>query len=254
MPLLAFRLARPSVLVDINRIAGLDDVKVADSTVEVDAMVREHAAERDGVIREHVPLLAAALPLIGHAAIRTRGTIGGSVSHADPAAELPAVAVATEAQMVVRSAARGERIIPAGGFFEGYFTTALEADEILTAVRFPAAPAGTGVRFEEAARRHGDFAMLGVAASLRLEGGCIADPRLALIGVADTPVRSAEAEAVLVGAIPGGAAFEAAATAAVRDLSPPSDLHGSAAYRRSVAGSLVRRALEGAAVAVGGAV
>jgi carbon-monoxide dehydrogenase medium subunit len=252
VPLLAFRLARPAVLVDINRVPGLDAVGAADGVLSVGAMVREHAAERSDAVRDHVPLLGAALPLIGHPAIRTRGTIGGSVSHADPAAELPAVALATDARLVVRSAARGERTIAAADFFQGYFTTSLEADEILVEVRFPVSPGGTGVRFEEAARRQGDFAMVGVAASLRLVDDAIADARVVLIGVADIPVRSAEAEAVLTGVAPGGSAFDAAAAAAVRDLTPPTDLHGSAAYRRSVAGSLVRRALEGAVAAAAG--
>jgi carbon-monoxide dehydrogenase medium subunit len=253
VPLLAFRLARPAVLVDINRIQGLSDVTTTDGVLAVGAMVREQAAERSAAIRDQVPLLAEALPLIGHPAIRTRGTIGGSISHADPAAELPAVALATDAQLVARSAARGERTIAASDFFRGYFTTVLEADEILTQVRFPVASAGTGVRFEEAARRQGDFAMVGVAASLHLVEGAITDARVVLIGVADTPLRSAEAEAALAGARPGGTVFDEAATAATRDLTPPTDLHGSAAYRRSVAATLVRRALEGAVTAAGGA-
>jgi aerobic carbon-monoxide dehydrogenase medium subunit len=163
------------------------------------------------------------------------------------------VALATDARLVVRSAARGERTIAASDFFRGYFTTVLEADEILTEVRFPVAPVGTGVRFEEAARRQGDFAMVGVAASLHLVDGAITDPRIVLIGVADTPLRSTEPEAVLAGAQPTGSVFDEAVAAATRDLMPPTDLHGSAAYRRSVAGSLIRRALEGAVAAAGGA-
>jgi carbon-monoxide dehydrogenase medium subunit len=252
VPMMAFRLARPSVLVDLNRLPGLSGVEVAGDVVTVGAMVREHAAERSSDLLERVPLLAEALPLIGHAAIRSRGTIGGSLSHADPAAELPAVALATGAELVLRSAARGERTVAAGDFFEGYFTTALADDEILTAVRFPVAAAGTGACFAEAARRHGDFAMVGVAASLQLDGGTIADARLALIGVSDVPVRVGEAEAELVGQAPTSAAFDAAVAAAVRGLTPPSDVHASAAYRRSVAGVLVRRALDGAAAASGG--
>ncbi|MGE0794163.1 MAG: xanthine dehydrogenase family protein subunit M [Acidimicrobiia bacterium] len=253
VPLMAFRLARPAVLVDVNRVPGLSEVAVHDGALVVGTMVRERAAERSPAVRAHVPLLAEALPLVGHPAIRSRGTVGGSIAHADPAAELPAVALATDAVLVARSAARGERAIAAADFFLGYFTTALEPDEILTEVRFPVAPAGTGVRFEEAARRHGDFAMVGVGASVQLDGGTVVDARIALLGVADAPVRSAEAEAMLRGGPPSRAAFEAAANAAVRELTPPSDLHGSAAYRRSVAGTLVTRALEGAAAAAGGA-
>jgi carbon-monoxide dehydrogenase medium subunit len=235
------------VLVDLNQLPGLSEVTVSGDTVVVGSMVRERAAERSTALLERVPLLAEALPLIGHEAIRTRGTIGGSLSHADPAAELPAVALATGATLVLTSAARGERTVDAADFFAGYFTTALEADEILTEVRFPSSPKGTGVCFEEAARRHGDFAMVGVAASLRLDGSTIADARLALIGVSDVPVRALEAEQALVGQTAGAAAFGEAAALAVRDLTPPTDLHGSAAYRVSVAGTLVGRALAKAA-------
>jgi carbon-monoxide dehydrogenase medium subunit len=248
VPMMAFRLARPSVLVDLNQLPGLSEITVSGDTVVVGSMVRERAAERSAAMKERVPLLAEALPLIGHEAIRTRGTIGGSLSHADPAAELPAVALATGATLVLSSAARGERSVEAADFFEGYFTTALEPDEILTEIRFPSSPEGTGVCIEEAARRHGDFAMVGVAASLRLDGSTIADARLALIGVSDVPVRAREAEQALIGQAAGAAAYGEAAALAVRDLTPSTDLHGSAAYRVSVAGTLVGRALEGAAV------
>jgi len=244
VPLLSFRLARPAVLVDLNAVGGLSGVSAADGHVTVGSMVRERAAGRSTTIADQIPLMASAIPLIGHEAIRTRGTIGGSIAHADPAAELPAVAVATRAQMVARSAGRGERTVPATEFFQGYFTTALAADELLTEVRFPEMGSGWGAHFEEAARREGDFAMVGVAAAIHLADATIDDARLVLIGVGDTPGRAEDAERVLIGAEPGADAFEEAAAAAVRDLEPPSDLHGSATYRRYVAQILVRRALD----------
>jgi aerobic carbon-monoxide dehydrogenase medium subunit len=247
MPLLSLRLARPSVLVDLGRVDGLDEVSDQNGTVTIGTMVRERAIERSPVVAEKIPLLAAALPLIGHPAIRNRGTVGGSIAHADPSAEIPAVAVALEAEMVMRSAARGERRVTAAEFFQGFFTTALEPDEALVAICFPVAPPGSGVAFVEAARRHGDFAMVGAAAAVNAENGRITDARIALIGVADTPLRRSEAEQALVGAEIGSAPFEAAAAAAGEGLTPASDLHGTSAYRTHLARVLTRRALEKAA-------
>jgi carbon-monoxide dehydrogenase medium subunit len=191
-------------------------------------------------------LLAAALPLIGHEAIRSRGTIGGSLAHADPAAELPAVARALDAEIVVRSQA-GERVIPAADWFEGYLTTSRRSDELLVEVRFPAAAPGTGVTFQEVARRHGDFAIVGLAASLTLSDGAISDARLAFAGLSDVPVRAADAEDLLVGQVPSAELFDAAARRATDDIDPPADLHGSSDYRRKVAAALVRRSLRAAA-------
>src|SRR5580693_7309943 len=188
IPLLALRLARPAVLIDINGVDGLSGVSATDGSVGIGAMTREYVAEESAVIADAVPLLAAALPLIGHEAIRSRGTIGGSLAHADPAAELPAVALALDAEFVVRSQS-GERVIPAAEWFEGYLATARRPDEILVEVRFPAAAPGTGVSFQEVARRHGDFAIVGLAASLTLADGAVSDARLAFSGVADVPVR-----------------------------------------------------------------
>ena len=247
MPLLSLRLARPSALVDLGRVGGLDGIIEQDHTVTIGTMVRERAMERSAVVAEKIPLLAAGLPLIGHPAIRNRGTVGGSIAHADPAAEIPAVAVALEAEMVIRSAARGERRVPAADFFQGFFTTALEPDEALVSVCFPVAPPGSGVAFVEAARRHGDFAMVGAAAALNAEDGRITDARIALIGVADTPLRRREAEQALLGAEVGSAPFEDAAAAAAEGLTPASDLHGTGQYRRHLARVLTRRALEQAA-------
>jgi aerobic carbon-monoxide dehydrogenase medium subunit len=246
IPLLALRLARPAMLIDINGLGELSGLSVTDGWLTVGAVTREYVAEESPVVAESVPLLAAALPLIGHEAIRSRGTIGGSLAHGDPAAELPAVALALDAEFVVRSQA-GDRVIPAAEWFEGYLTTARRPDELLAQVRFPTAGPGTGVAFLEIARRHGDFAIVGLAASLTLAAGVIADARLALAGVSDVPVRAAGAEDFLVGQRPSENVFEEAARRAAADLNPPADLHGSSDYRKKVAATLVRRGLQAAA-------
>jgi carbon-monoxide dehydrogenase medium subunit len=191
-------------------------------------------------------LLAAALPLIGHEAIRNRGTVGGSLAHADPAAELPAVALALDAEFVVRGPS-GERVIPAANWFEGYLTTTRQPDELLVQVWFPAARPGTGASFLEVARRHGDFAIVGLATSVVLSDGAISDARLAFAGISDVPVRAADAEHLLVGERPSEELFEAAARRATAHMEPPSDLHGSSDYRKKIATALVRRGLRAAA-------
>jgi carbon-monoxide dehydrogenase medium subunit len=246
MPLLALRLARPAVLIDINGIDELSGVTATDGWVAIGAMTREYVAEESETVADAVPLLAAALPLIGHEAIRSRGTIGGSLAHADPAAELPAVARALDAEFVVRGPS-GERVIPAAQWFEGYLTTSRHPDELLVEVRFPAAGPEMGTSFQEVARRHGDFAIVGLAASLVLAGGVISDARLAFAGVSDVPVRAAAAEDLLVGERPSAELFDEAARRATEDLDPPADLHGSSDYRKTVAAAVVRRGLRAAA-------
>jgi len=246
IPLLAMRLAYPAVLIDINGIAELSGVSAANGWVTIGAMTREYVAEDSETVAGTVPLLAAALPLIGHEAIRSRGTIGGSLAHADPAAELPAVARALDAEFVVRGQS-GERVVPAAEWFEGFLTTSRRPDELLTEVRFPAADRGTGISFQEVARRHGDFAIVGLAASLTLSGGAISDARLAFSGVSDVPVRAVGAEDLLVGEGPSPELFDEAARRATDDIDPPADLHGSSDYRRKVAGALARRGLRAAA-------
>jgi aerobic carbon-monoxide dehydrogenase medium subunit len=246
IPLMALRLARPAVLIDINGLGELSLVAATDGRVAIGAMTREYVAEDSATVGDAVPLLAAALPLIGHEAIRNRGTIGGSLAHADPAAELPAVALALDAQFVVRGRA-GERVIPAADWFEGYLATSRRPDELLTEVRFPAAAPGTGVAFLEVARRHGDFAIVGLAVSLTLADGVIGDARLAFAGVSDVPVRAAEAEDLLAGERPSAELFAEAARAATAGLDPPADLNGSSEYRKQVAAALVRRGLQAAA-------
>jgi carbon-monoxide dehydrogenase medium subunit len=246
IPLLALRLARPAVLIDINGIDELSGVSATDGWVAIGAMTREYVAEDSETVADTVPLLAAALPLIGHEAIRSRGTVGGSLAHADPAAELPAVARALDAEFVVCGQS-GERVVPAAEWFEGYLTTSCRPDELLVEVRFPAAGRGTGISFQEVARRHGDFAIVGLAASLTLSEGAVTDARLALAGVSDVPVRAADAEDLLVGERPSAELFDEAARRATDDLDPPADVHGSSEYRRKVAAALVRRGLRAAA-------
>jgi aerobic carbon-monoxide dehydrogenase medium subunit len=246
IPLLALRLAHPAVLIDINGITDLSGVSAANGSVAIGAMTREYVAEESETVADAVPLLAAALPLVGHEAIRSRGTIGGSLAHADPAAELPAVARALDAEFVVRGRP-GERVVPAAEWFEGYLTTSRRPDELLVQVRFPAVGRGTGISFGEVARRHGDFAIVGLATSLTLSEGTISDARLAFAGMSDVPVRATGAEELLAGERPSAELFDEAARRATDDIDPPADLHGSADYRRKVAAALVRRGLRAAA-------
>lgn len=249
LPLLALRLAHPSVLVDVNGIEELATVVRHDDTVAIGATVRHRHAERSGEIRSAVPLIAQAMPLVGHLAIRSRGTIGGSLAHADPAAELPAVALALGATFTVRSRDRGERTIDADDFFLGYFTTAIETDELLTATTFPVAGPNSGFAIEEVARRHGDFAMIGAIVAVTVDAGAITQARIVLLNAAERPLRATAAEQAITGAPADGAggSFADAAAAAAADLEPSGDLHASPAYRRKVAAVCVRRALEKAA-------
>jgi aerobic carbon-monoxide dehydrogenase medium subunit len=246
IPLLALRLARPAVLIDINGIDELSGVSATDGRVAVGAMTREYVAEESETVADAVPLLAAALPLIGHEAIRSRGTIGGSLAHADPAAELPAVARALDAEFVVRGQS-GMRVVPAAEWFEGYLTTSRRPDELLVEVSFPTAGRGTGISFLEVARRHGDFAIVGLAVSLTLSEDAISDARLAFAGMSDVPLRAVDAEDLLVGERPSTELFDEAARRATDDIDPPADLHGSSEYRKKVAAALVRRGLRAAA-------
>ena len=243
MPLLNLRMAFPGTVIDLGGVSELAGIREWGDGVAIGAMTRQRAAESNSLIRERAPLASAAFPKIGHAAIRNRGTVGGSIAHADPAAELPAVALALDAQLVAKKKG-GERTIDAADFFAGFLTTALERDELLVEVRLPALPKGHGVAFHEIARRHGDFALVGVAAVVAVDGGKITDARLAFIGGGGAPVRAREAEKMLVGAEPGAEVFAEAAERAKSELDPPGDTHASAAYRRRVAGVLTQRVLE----------
>ena len=243
VPLLSLRLARPAHLVDINRVAALATIENGNG-LTMGALVRHRAVERSDVVGTANPLLAHAVRFIGHSAIRNRGTIGGSIAHADPAAELPAVLLALDGEIEARSV-RGTRTIPASALFEGFLTTSLEPDELLTAVRVPAWPVGTGCSVQEFSRRSGDFAIVGVAATVRLDGnGNVGEARLAFSGVDQVPVRATAAESVLAGATPSDELWKSAAHAAATPLEPGSDIHGSAAYRKQLAAVLAERALK----------
>ena len=244
IPAMNFRLARPAVLVDLNRVAELGYVRAGRDGLQIGAMTRQRAVERSDAVRSAAPLLAEAMPFIAHPQIRNRGTVGGSLAHADPAAELPAVMLALEARFRARGP-QGERWIPAGEFFTGILETALGPDELLLEVVVPKSPARTGYAFAELARRRGDYALVGVAARVTLDrrGRCQA-ARITLFSVGDGPVLAAAAAAMLDGQEPGPEAMRAAADAAAqRDIDPPSDIHASAAYRRRLAAVLTRRAL-----------
>lgn len=254
VPLLAFRLARPGVLVDLNGVAGLDRVEFSGDALLLGSMVRQRAIERLPGLRERCPMIAEAVELIGHVGIRNRGTVGGSLAHADPAAEWPALAVVLEAQLEL-AGPRGPRTVPAKDFFVSYFTTALGVDEVLTGIRVPIPNGRTGSAFLELSRRHGDFALAGVAALVTLgEDGTAADVRLGLVGVGSSPVRAEAAEAVLRGRVPDAEALDEAAAAVAGAIEPTGDIHASEEYRRHLAVVLTGRALRTAfARAEGGA-
>jgi len=231
--LLNMRLATPALLVDINGIEGLGGIVLRDGMVEIGALVRHVEAEHSPIVAAQAPLIARALPHVGHVAIRNRGTIGGSLALADPAAELPACLLALGGEVEARGP-RGTRRIAAEEFFKGLFETALAPDEMLTAVRVPAAGRDTRVGFAELSRRHGDYALVGLAASARVDGGRLAEVRLAFFGVGATPLRARGAEAALV-----DGDVEAAVNAL--DLDPPDDAQATGAVKRHLAGVLLRR-------------
>jgi carbon-monoxide dehydrogenase medium subunit len=243
VPMMNFRLARPEYIVDLNRVQGLDYLREQDGQLVLGAMTRQRALERSEHVRQHYPLLWEATQLIGHPAIRNRGTVGGSIAHADPAAELPAVLLAYGGSVVVQGPQQA-REIAAEELFLTYFTTALEANEILTAVRCPRWPQGTGWCFLEESRRHGDFAMVGVAALVTLDAAhrCT---RVAVVltGVGGVPYKVAEAAAILLGQPPDETRIAAVAQAAATGIAPEGDIHASAEFRRHLSGVLTRRAL-----------
>ena len=245
VPMLNFRLLRPSVLVDINRIGGLAFIDETGSAIRIGALTRHFALETSPVVARHLPVLSCAMTHVAHLAIRNRGTIGGSLAHADPAAELPMLALLLDAELRIASSS-SRRTIAARDFFLGTMTVDLAADEILTEVVLPKLPAKTGWGFEELARRHGDFALAAAASTLTVFDGVIAQARLALMGVGATALRATEAEALLV-----GRALDLNLTAPVVDavraaIEPETDLHASSDYRRHLAGVLAGRAVAAA--------
>jgi len=247
MPMLAMRIARPKVLIDLRRIAGLDYIREEAGVIAIGAMASKRSAEESDLIRNSQPLFHAATSLVGHRQIRNRGSVGGSFAHSDPASEYPAVALVLDMQMKAVGPG-GERLIPADEFFVTYMTTSLEASEILTEVRMPVLPAGTGWAIQEFARRNGDLALAGVALSLRIEGGVCRQVRMAAFGVNPTAVRLPAGEAALEGQAPDAAAFARAAAAAAAALEEPmSCIHAPGEYRRHLVKTLAERCLVEAA-------
>jgi aerobic carbon-monoxide dehydrogenase medium subunit len=242
VPLMNMRLARPAIVVDINRIETLAYIREENGLLRLGALTRQRAAERSSLVAARCPLLRDALRLVGHVQIRNRGTIGGSIAHADPAAELTAVLTALDGEVTARGP-RGDRVIAAADLFVTYLTTSLEPRELLVEVCIPALPQGAGWSWMEIARRHGDFALAGVGIVLVLRRGALAEARIALTGVGPTPVRATAAERLLVGQAPSETLWEAAAEAVRDAVSPDGDIHASAEYRRHVAGVLAQRAL-----------
>lgn len=245
IPAMNFRLATPAVLVDLNALDELAYITNGNGDLRIGGMTRQRAVERSAEIAKGAPLLNETMPFIAHPAIRNRGTIGGSLAHADPAAELPAVMLALNARFDLRSQ-NGSRSVQAADFFTGLFSTALESGELLTGIVIPRAQKKTGYAFQEISRRHGDFALVGVAAIVELdEQGRCANARIALLSVGDRPMLAETAAAILKEQMPSADAIRAAAeAAATEDIDPPSDIHASSKYRRQLASVLTRRVLE----------
>ena len=233
MATLNMRLSAPNLLIDINGIGGLDGIARNGETIEIGALTRHAQAERSEVIAKYAPLIARAMPFVGHAAIRNRGTLGGSVAFADPAAELPACLLALDGEVSAQGP-KGMRTIKAGDYFQGLYETALGPQEILTAIRLPAADKNTRTGFAELARRHGDYAIVGLAATARADGKALKDVRLAFFGVGNTPLRATKSEAALERG-------DIDAAVAALDLDPHDDIQASAAVKKHLAGVLLRR-------------
>ena len=242
VPLLALRLAAPAVLVDVNRVAGLDELRRENGHVRVGALVRHAALARPGSAADDVPLLALAAPHIGHFQIRNRGTVVGSLTHADAAAEWPLVATTLDAEIELRSAG-GPRTVRATEFFEGPFTTARRSDELAVAVRFPVWSPGAGFALAEFARRSGDFAIAGAACGIEVADGRVTRCAVGLLGLAGVPLRAQAAEAALTGTAVDDVDSAEVGRTATTDLTPPSDIHATGRYRRRVGAAMVARAV-----------
>jgi CO/xanthine dehydrogenase FAD-binding subunit len=248
IPTMNFRLARPEVLVDLNGIAELFYIREEAGVVRIGTMTRHAKVEHSDLIAQHAPLVCETMPEIAHPQIRNRGTFGGSMVHADPAAELPAVALALGASFTIRGAS-GERTVPAEDFFVSMFETAVQPGELLTEVTLPAMPERAGWSFKEVARRHGDYALVGAAALVILDtkGQC-ERVKLVYLGVGDRPVEASAAEALLMGQEPSAEAIRAAAESARSSIDPHSDLHASSDFRRHLIGVMAEQTLTQAAV------
>jgi carbon-monoxide dehydrogenase medium subunit len=247
VPMLAFRLAQPSLLVDLRKLTELRQIKISEAGVSLGAMVRWRDIEDDARLASAQPLLKAAISHVAHYQIRNRGTVGGSIAHADPAAEMPGIAVACDAEIVAVGSA-GSRIIKAGEFFQGPLMTALAADEIILEIRLPAWPAGRRWGFQEFARRRGDFALAAAAVFYDQDAeGRARNAHIGAIGVADRPLRLPAAEAELNGKAVDEAVIAKAEAAASASVDPDDDIHASGAYRKALVGTMVERALKAAA-------
>ena len=247
VPMMNFRLARPDVLVDLNRLAELSYIRRRDGMLQIGALTRQTMLQRSPLVRERWPLLGQAIDWVAHPQIRSRGTVGGSIAHADPAAELPVALLALDGAVLVRSR-RGERTIDAADLFVTNLMTSLEPGELLVGIEVPQVLGGTRAAFVEYARRHGDFALGGAAVSLTLDGdGVVERAAIALLAAGPVPVRATEAEAELVGHPPAADVARKAADAVRAAISPTGDIHGSAEYRRGLIGTLVERGILSAA-------
>ena len=247
MPMLAFRVVAPALLVDLRKLSGLSDIKVAADGVRLGAMVRWRDIEDDARLATAHPLLKAAVEHVAHYQIRNRGTVGGSIAHADPAAEMPGICVTCDAEIAV-TGSKGARTIGADDFFVGALTTALEPDEIITEIRLPSWPAKRRWGFREFARRRGDFAMAAAALFYDQDaGGKATNAHVGVIGLGDRPCRIPEVEAAIDGQVVDEALMERAAEITSANVEAQADIHASAEYRRSLAGTMVERALRDAA-------
>jgi carbon-monoxide dehydrogenase medium subunit len=247
LPVMAFRLAEPSLLVDLRKIPDLRGIEINANGVRIGALVRWRDILDSAALKEALPLLPEAIEHVAHYQVRNRGTIGGSLAHADPAAEMPAVALAHDA-VIEAVGSKGKRDIAAADLFTGPLMTSLAQDEIIVAVRFPAWPKGRAFAFEEFARRRGDFALAGVAVCYDVDAqGKARNVRASALSVADTPVRLKKAEATLEGRVVDADAIKSAAASASAEVDPAGDIHASARYRKALVGTLLGRALERAA-------
>jgi len=257
MPMINMRLARPKVVADVNRIPGLDYISpTPDGGLAIGALTRQRSVEKSSLVKERIPVLTAAMPSIGHFQIRNRGTVGGSISHADPAAELPALCLALGGEFVLSSAS-SQRVLKPENFFISHLTTAIEPGELLTEIRLPAwSPAGSQEwrwGFQEVCRRQGDFAMVGAVSLLRLDGGGVCQSAcITMFGVGGTPIRIRRAEEALLGSRVEGSVLQDVSKIVSEELDPHSDIHASAAYRKEVGGVIARRTLEAAMNRVNG--
>jgi len=242
MPMINFRLVKPSILIDINRIAGLEHIDLNGGRLTIGATVRHYMTATSGLIEQHIPILHEAMHHVAHMTVRNRGTFCGSVCHADPAAEMPMMTLLLDGAITATSV-RGERQIPASEFFTGSLMNALEPDEFVTSIEIDTLPPGTGWGFEEFSKRHGDFALACVATTMRVFDGAASDVRFAMMGVGETPLRLVEIERLVEGNALSDALLDKVAETLSNILNPNTDIHASADYRRHLSGALAKRAL-----------